>query len=37
MASPDDDRPMRRIYALVIFCHAAVITTLWWIGHTFSR
>jgi hypothetical protein len=32
-----DDRPMGRTYALVILCHAAVITTLWWIGRTFSR
>jgi hypothetical protein len=34
---PADDAPMRRLYALVILCHAAVITILWWIGRTFSR
>ena len=33
----DDDRPMGRTYALVIACHAAVITILWWVGRTFSR
>jgi hypothetical protein len=33
----DDDRPMGRTYAAVIACHAAVITILWWVGHTFSR
>jgi hypothetical protein len=32
-----DERPMSRTYALVILCHTAVITALWWIGHTFSR
>jgi hypothetical protein len=37
MTSPDDDRPMGRTYALVVLCHAVVITTLWWVGHTFSR
>jgi ferric-dicitrate binding protein FerR (iron transport regulator) len=35
--TPADERPMGRTYALVILCHAAVITTLWWIGHVFSR
>jgi hypothetical protein len=38
MAPPaDDDRPMGRTYALVILCHAAVITSLWVIGRVFSR
>jgi hypothetical protein len=31
------DAPMGRVYALVILCHATVITILWWIGRTFSR
>lgn len=31
-----DDPPMGRTYALVIFCHATVITLLWWFGRTFS-
>jgi len=35
--SSDDDRPMGGTYALVILCHAAVITTLWWIGRIFAR
>ena len=34
---PHDDPPMTQTYVLVILCHAAVITTLWWFGHTFSR
>ena len=37
MSTPADERPMGRTYALVIFCHVAVIATLWWIGHIFSR
>jgi hypothetical protein len=28
---------MGRIYTLVLACHAAVITALWWFGRTFSR
>ena len=32
----DDDAPMSRTYALVVLCHAAVITILWWFGRTFS-
>jgi hypothetical protein len=27
---------MGRTYSLVILCHAAVITILWWFGRTFS-
>lgn len=34
---PDDDQPMGRTYALVVACHATVITILWWVGHVFSR
>jgi hypothetical protein len=34
---PWDDPPMGRVYALVILCHAAVITLLWWFGRAFSR
>jgi len=34
---PGDDPPMGRVYALVILCHAAVITILWWFGRAFSR
>jgi len=37
MPTPTDEQPMGRTYGLVLFCHAAVIATLWWIGHTFSR
>lgn len=37
MPTPSDERPMGRTYALVIVCHAAVIATLWWVGHIFSR
>lgn len=33
---PDDDRGMNRVYGLAVLCHAAVITLLWWFGHTFS-
>ena len=36
VAQPDDNVPMGRTYALVIACHAAVITLLWLFGHTFS-
>jgi hypothetical protein len=36
-AARDEDGPMARLYALVILCHAAVITILWWFGRTFSR
>jgi hypothetical protein len=32
-----DDRPMGRTYAAVVACQVAVITILWWVGHTFSR
>jgi hypothetical protein len=32
----DDDPPMGRTYTLVILCHAAMITILWWFGRTFS-
>jgi hypothetical protein len=32
-----DERSMARTYALVIVCHAAVISILWWVGHIFSR
>jgi len=28
---------MGRTYALVVVCHATVITILWWLGRTFSR
>jgi hypothetical protein len=37
LPASDDERPMSRTYTLVIACHAAVITILWWVGHTFSR
>lgn len=30
------DDGMGRIYALVLVCHAAVITVLWLFGRTFS-
>jgi hypothetical protein len=33
---PDEDAGMRRVYALVIVCHAAVITALWLFGRVFS-
>ena len=33
----DDDPPMTGVYALVVACHAAVITILWWLGHIFAR
>jgi hypothetical protein len=36
-APRDDDSPMGRTYALVIVCHATVVTLLWWLGRTFSR
>lgn len=32
----DEDAMMSRVYGLVIVCHAAVITILWWFGRTFS-
>jgi hypothetical protein len=32
----DDDAPMGRTYALVVVCHIAVMTILWWFGRTFS-
>jgi hypothetical protein len=35
-ARADDDPAMGRTYALVVLCHAAVITILWWFGRTFS-
>jgi hypothetical protein len=34
---PDSEPAMSRTYALVILCHAAVITILWWVGRTFSH
>ena len=36
--SPTDppDKDMRRTYALVILCHACVITALWLFGRAFS-
>jgi len=34
---PRQDAPMGRVYTLVILCHAAVITILWWFGRAFSR
>jgi len=37
MPTPPDEQPMGRTYALVLVCHAAVITTLWWVGHHFAR
>jgi hypothetical protein len=37
LAPHGDDTPMARTYALVILCHATVITILWWFGRTFSR
>jgi hypothetical protein len=36
VARADDDPPMGRTYTLVIVCHIAVITILWWFGRTFS-
>jgi hypothetical protein len=36
-APADGDSPMGVTYLLVVGCHAAVITILWWVGHTFSR
>jgi hypothetical protein len=35
--SADEDLPMRRTYALVVFCHIGVITALWWFGRFFTR
>jgi len=35
--APDADTPMGRTYALVVLCHGAAITLLWWFGRTFSR
>lgn len=37
MSSAQDEPSLSRTYALVIACHATVITLLWWVGHTFSR
>jgi hypothetical protein len=37
MTTSSDEPSLVRTYALVILCHAAVIATLWWVGHTFSR
>jgi hypothetical protein len=31
-----DEQDMRRTYALVILCHALVITALWVFGRVFS-
>ena len=36
VAQADDDAPMGGTYAMVIVCHIAVITILWWFGRTFS-
>ena len=36
VAQAGDDAPMGRTYILVIICHAAVITVLWWFGRHFS-
>jgi hypothetical protein len=36
VAQADDDAPMGPTYTLVILCHAAVITILWWFGRHFS-
>jgi hypothetical protein len=37
MSSVDSpERDLRRTYALVILCHAAVITALWLFGRAFS-
>jgi hypothetical protein len=36
VAQADDDAPMGRTYAMVIVCHIAVITILWWFGRTFA-
>ena len=33
---PPEGSGMGRVYGLVILCHAAVITILWWFGRTFS-
>jgi hypothetical protein len=33
---PEHDPPMGRTYALVVICHIATITLLWWIGRVFS-
>jgi hypothetical protein len=37
MSSVDSEPSLARTYALVVVCHAAVITALWLLGHTFSR
>jgi hypothetical protein len=39
MSLPDapPEQSMVRTYALVIVCHATVITLLWLFGHTFSH
>jgi hypothetical protein len=31
-----DDKDMRRLYVLVLLCHALVITALWLFGRAFS-
>jgi hypothetical protein len=36
VAQTDDNAPMGRTYALVVVCHIAVISILWWFGRTFS-
>ncbi|HEY7059474.1 MAG TPA: hypothetical protein VH458_23225 [Vicinamibacterales bacterium] len=33
---PDEDEGMRRVYFLVLVCHASVITALWVFGRVFS-
>jgi hypothetical protein len=35
-AAPEHDPPMGRTYTLVVVCHIAVITMLWWFGRAFS-
>jgi hypothetical protein len=37
LPQPASEPRMGRIYTLVLVCHAAVITALWFFGHTFSR
>jgi len=35
-ALPEEDGSMRRIYGLVLVCHAGVIAALWLFGRVFS-
>ena len=37
LRSDIDDEVMRRVYALVLLCHATVITLLWVFGRIFSN